>query len=183
MASRFSETYEYSAGFKSHKEKLVRWTYLSLLAPMARFCPKKMLPTYVDECVEHIDVTLSGKNGGSRVGNDDRHVALEALGRLATTCHLRSAGGVMKNVLLPRLDTIVSILRKGLMGSRSSSSGGISVAKRGKKDLPFCEEALRSVARLAEAVQGVDVRRAGVEARQRLRVELHRVHHRPRRSV
>ena len=114
---------------------------------------KKMLPTFVDECVEHVDLTLSGKNGGSRVGNEDRHVALEALGQLATTCHRRSIGGLMKNVLLPRLDTIVSILRKGLMGERWSSNVGKSAPRRTRKNLPFCDEALRSVARLAEAVQ------------------------------
>ena len=65
---------------------------------------------------QHIDATLSGKNGGTSRGNDDRNVALEAIGYLATECNQRLKIGE-KNVLVndqKRLDTIIEILRKGL---------------------------------------------------------------------
>ena len=75
MLSKFHEANTSATKFQSHKEKLVRWTYLKLLAPMAKFCPKKVLPSYFDDCVNHIDATLSGKNGGNTRGSDDRHVS------------------------------------------------------------------------------------------------------------
>ena len=65
---------------------------------------------------QHIDATLSGKNGGTSRGNDDRNVALEAIGSIATECNQRLKIGE-KNVLVndqKRLDTIIEILRKGL---------------------------------------------------------------------
>ena len=169
MVLKFDEANTHATKFQSHKEKLIRWTYLRLLAPMAKFCPKKVLPTYVDDCVEHIDATLSGKNGGSSRSNDDRHVALETIGYLATECHKRSQGSSsnrsgsgmqqrsgMKNVLVPRLNKIILLLRKGLKGKQLSMEGrgGSGFLKRNRKDLPFCEEALRSIARLAKAVRG-----------------------------
>jgi hypothetical protein len=62
----------------------------------------------------------------------------------------------MKNVLVPRLNKIILLLRKGLKGKQLSMEGrgGSGFLKRNRKDLPFCEEALRSIARLAKAVRG-----------------------------
>ena len=90
-----------------------------------------------------------GKNGGSGGGKNGAKTTKVGKG----TAGMKREG----KILIPRLNRIVEILRKGLKGKRLKlqNSGGAtdSFLRRSKKDLPFCEEALWSIARLAKAVR------------------------------
>ena len=110
MSSHFAEARAGVFKFSSHRDKLVRWTILALMAPLARFCPVADLDGYVDQCISFID-------GALKAHTDDRHAALMGLGHLAIMCStaFASTGGV-ENVLIPRLNKFVEVMQKGLRG-------------------------------------------------------------------